>query len=263
VATSFSFCCGVVYVAAPHVWRAQIEASWVSVVLVFLACHAVNAFGEYIFHRYVLHARLIPGLSMFYKSHTTHHGLTRVVLRVPRDSTQEKPQTGIVENRYPILVEEQHESSFFPWYSYVVFALLSSLWFTPLQLLFPKLPIFLGGFLALAWTLSLYEILHAIEHWSVEKWKPLLESRRFGGFWKKVYGFHLRHHADIKSNESISGFFGIPIPDLLFGTWVNPISLYEDGSTSSRAQFVSPKPCWFIRQLDALAEWRHKRLRQR
>ncbi len=259
IIVSFVLSLIMVRIIAPDVWRVQIEASWLSIALVFLGFHLFNAFGEYFFHRYVLHSPLVPGLYTFYKSHTRHHGLTHVVLRkVQGTDTKE----GIVENVYPILEEKQHEASFFPWYSYIVFTIIGCSLYIPLQLLLPQSPIILGAFLSVAWSLSLYEILHAIQHWSLEKWRPLLQSKRFGVMWKKVYGFHLRHHADILSNESISGFFGIPIADFVFGTWVNPATLYPHGERGHAEAFVPPPPR-FIGWLDRIAEWRRKHRRQR
>ena len=37
-----------------------------------------------------------------------------------------------------------------------------------------------SGFAALATSLSLYEILHAIDHWPFEQWGPLIEHPRWG-----------------------------------------------------------------------------------
>jgi hemolysin III len=167
-----------------------------------------------------------------------------------------------VENLYPILEEKQYDASFFPWYSLFGFALVATPILIVFQWLLPKAPIFLGGYLAVALSLALYEILHAIEHLPLEKWQPLLDHPRFGNFWKKVYAFHLRHHADKKSNESISGFFGLPIPDFVFRTWVNPMTLYEHGKPNSEQEFSSPRPVFLIRWLDTLAEFRKRRFKE-
>lgn len=238
------------WLVAPSVWEAQIEARWWAILTVFLAAHLFNAFAEYFFHRYVLHAPLVPMLRRFWKQHTLHHALTHVVRR----GVQSAKTSGgrIVHNNYPILHEEQHEASFFPWYSLFAFSLVATPLFAACQFLLPDAPIFLGGYIAIGWSLSLYEILHAIEHWSLKRWQPLLEHKRYGHFWKRVYAFHLRHHADMKSNESISGFFGYPIADLVFGTWVNPMSMYQHGSEVPERDFEPPKPR-FIGWLDRLA----------
>lgn len=239
----------------PSVWEVQLNASFTTHILTFLACHLMFGIFEHPFHRYVLHSPLIPGLSTFYKSHTKHHGLTRVTWR----------QTG-VENFYPILEEKQHDSSFFPWYSYSAFVLV----FTPLFILiywmFPAIPIFLDGALALAWSISLYELVHAVEHYSLEKWLPKLEHRNslLKKFWRTMYAFHLRHHVNNKCNENISGFFGIPISDFLLGTWINPRTLYNHKEYLDKEEFgPPPRPIFFICWIDDFAEKRKQKQRSK
>ncbi len=238
---------GMLAVIAPKIWQVQIQASWQSLFVTFIICHLVNTFAEHLFHRYVLHTPLIPGCSYFYKSHTKHHGLTNIGY---------KKTTGVVSNFYPIIEEKQHEDSYFPWYSYLAFVLVLSVPFSLAQWLLPTAPIFLAGSLALAWTISLYEIFHALEHKPLEKWLPLLEHRNaiMRRFWRIAYAFHLRHHADIKCNEGISGFFGIPVADFVFRTWIDPNTLYPHGEQVDRREFEPPHPVFFIGWLDKFAE---------
>jgi hemolysin III len=73
---------------------------------------------EFFFHRYVLHKPVAPFLSYFYKQHTHHHSLTRITRR----RTPGGLEVNFVENFYPILEKEQKEASFFPWYTFVIFA---------------------------------------------------------------------------------------------------------------------------------------------
>jgi len=244
----------VVYLISPSVWKVQIEANIVSIVIIGLITHLLGAFVEFFFHRYVLHAPVIPFLSYFYRQHTHHHSLTRVTM---------KRVSGIVENYYPILEEKQYEASFFPWYSLLVFSGIATPTFVLIQWVYPTLPILLGGYSGIALSMLLYETLHALEHVDVVRWRPLLEHRRFGSFWKLLYGFHLRHHASICSNESISGFFGFPLPDILFGTYMNPESLYSHGERGNPKDFIAPKPLFFIRWLDNLAEVSVKHSREK
>ncbi|MEN9621970.1 MAG: hypothetical protein RLZZ67_404 [Candidatus Parcubacteria bacterium] len=245
IVSSLALLCLSVAFLAPNILRNELHAGWKSFVIIFLFVHLAMSFVEFFFHRYVLHAPVVPFLAHFYKQHTLHHNLTRVAL--PRTSN-------IVTNEYPILVEEQHEASFFPWYSLLVFAGITTPFFVLVHYLVPSAPIFMAGYLAIAWSLVLYELLHALEHKSVESWKPLLEHPHLGGVWKVIYGFHLRHHADIRSNESISGFFGLPVPDFVFGTWVNPDTLYEHQTVVEKKEFESPRPGFFIRWLDRYTE---------
>lgn len=246
--TGFLFALALV---APAIWEAQLAASFRTILGTFVVMHFVNAFAEFFFHRYVLHSPLVPFLSYFYRQHTLHHALTRVVKKKVVDvGTREELR---IENKYPIVEEVQHRASFFPWYAFSVFGILWTPFFILAQWILPSTPIFLAGFGAIAWSLSLYEVLHSIEHLPLEKWLPLLEHPRWGRWWKMFYAFHLRHHADIRSNESISGFFCLPITDFVFGTWVNPVALYEDKRITEADEFKSPTPR-FIGWLDRLSE---------
>ena len=78
VAVSLAVLCGAMAWLTPTVWQAQLQASGLALFAVFLVVHAAAGIGEFFFHRYVLHAPLVPFLSHFYKQHTLHHALTRV-----------------------------------------------------------------------------------------------------------------------------------------------------------------------------------------
>lgn len=235
---------------APGVWDAQFLAPLWKGVIAFLVISLGNAFIEYFFHRYVLHMPAIPLLRRLYKQHTLHHALTRIARKRGHDGR------GIlfIENKFPIIEPEQGEASFFPWYSLAVFAGLLSPLFALLEWLFPSFPWFLAGFAALAVSLTLYEVLHAINHWPFEKWAPLIEHPRWGWFWRPAYAFHLRHHAVTDCNESISGFFGLPVADWAFGTCVIPQTVYAEDEEWTPDKFRSPSPRAMIRALDAWAE---------
>lgn len=235
---------------APGVWTGQFLAPVWKGVVAFLAISLVNAFLEYFFHRYVLHTPAVPLLRRLYKQHTLHHALTRIARKQGRDGR------GIlfIENKFPIVEPEQGEASFFPWYSLAVFALVLSPLLATLQWLFPSFPWFVGGFAALAVSLTLYEVLHAINHWPFETWEPLIQHPRWGWFWRPAYAFHLRHHAVTDCNESISGFFGLPVADWVFGTCVIPQTIYAEGEVWTPEKFRSPSPVAMIRALDGVAE---------
>ena len=255
--------CGILVLVVPSVWRTQISASWGALAGVFLVTHFAAAFVEFFFHRYVLHAPLVPFLSYFYRQHTLHHALTRVSYRRTGSSRGELPCLVEVENRYPIVESKQHEASFFPWYSLAVFSLLGSLVFAPLQWLMPQTPVFLGGYVGIAWSLTLYELIHAAEHLPPEWWNRRLEHPARGRFWRRVYAFHIRHHADIRCNEAISGVFGLPLVDLLFGTYLNMENVYPHGRPVDLREFASPQPRFgFIRWLDRAAEKSIQRRRE-
>ncbi|MFA6960490.1 MAG: hypothetical protein WC205_07055 [Opitutaceae bacterium] len=244
---------------APGVWQAQLHASWWSFVLCFIAVHAIAGIFEFFFHRYILHAPLIPFLSYFYKQHTLHHALTHIGYHRSKVSNEEVP--GLIENEhiarnnFPIEEEKQHEASYFPWYSLTIFALVITPLLALAQWLMPSAPVFLGGYLAVGWSLSLYELIHAVEHWPQDTWDRLISHPRYGRMWRKAYAFHLRHHADIRCNEGISGIFGLPLVDFVLGTYVDPETLYTHGTKVHADQFNSPEPRFaFIRWLDRRAD---------
>lgn len=259
---TFAGLCLALALLTPGVWQAQLAAGWLPILGIVLAVHLAAAFLEFFFHRYVLHAPLVPFLAYFYRQHTLHHALTRVGYQKGRQTGESIPC--LVENRYPIVEEKQFEASYFPWYSLLVFSFVACPILIPLQYLLPTVPFMLGGFIAVFLSLVLYETIHAIEHWPQATWDRLVSLPRSGPFWRKAYAFHLRHHADIRCNESISGFFALPVPDWLFGTYVDPETLYRHGETAPPAEFVSPLPRFaFLRWLDRRADQSVQSRRQR
>ncbi len=249
---SFAAAMGLVWLLAPaSVWAVQLEGSWGKFAAVYLGMSLFICFLEFFFHRYVLHKPVIPAFSYFYRQHTHHHSLTRITRR----RTPGGLDVNFVENYYPILREEQKEASFFPWYTFLAFSALLTPMLALLQWLAPAFPWFSAGYTAMASSLVIYELFHAIEHWSFERWAPLIEHPRFGAFWRKVYSFHLRHHAVIDCNEAISGFFTLPVADWVFGTCVIPGVLYEHGQTvAEEREFLSPHPIAPIRWLDRVTD---------
>ncbi len=247
VLTTLACMLTILWVAAPGISAAQYAAPIGKIILVFLFTSLGTCYFEYFFHRYVLHQPLLPLVKKLYRQHTLHHGLTRIV----RKSRPNGPDIlVVVENKFPIVEEEQGEASFFPWFTLGVFGILLSPFLILAHFLIPSYPWFLGGFLALASSLILYEMFHAINHWPIEKWLPMLENPRWKWFWHPAYSFHLRHHAVIDCNESISGFFGVPLADWTFGTSVVPQSIYADGDEWQESEFTRPQPRWLIHQLD-------------
>lgn len=244
---SFAGFAALLWLCAPaSVWSAQVSTTFGRFAVGFLAISLFNCFTEWVFHRYVLHKPVVPLLSQFYRQHTLHHSLTRIGRRF----TATGREVPVVENIYPMTEPEQGEASFFPWYTFAIFGFLATPIFAVLHFVAPSIPWFLGGYAALAFSLTLYEVFHAIEHWPFEKWAVLIEQPRFGWFWRKVYSFHLRHHAVIDCNEAISGFFTLPIADWVLGTFILPKSLYLDGSEWQESEFISPRPCALVRWCD-------------
>jgi hemolysin III len=235
--------------AAPAVWEAQFASSAWKALTAFLAVSMVTCFIEFFFHRYVLHLPAIPGFGRLYRQHTLHHALTRI----GRGTMRNGRRIMVVENKFPILGPEQKEGSFFPWYAMIGFTVLMLPLLLVLNWLLPSFPWLAVGFLTIALSLTIYEVWHAINHWPLDVWLPLMEHRVWGGFWRTIYSFHLRHHAVIDCNESVSGFLGLPVADWVFGTCVLPRTIYADGEEWRSENFVAPRPRTLIRWLDRLA----------
>lgn len=235
----------------PGVWTRSLASGPGALVACFLGMHLFMCFFEWAFHRYVLHARISPLLGYFSKAHRNHHGLTPIKLQAVSPGSDR-----YVLNRYPILEEEQFEDSAFPWFALMGFWAFFTPMLVGLQLLFPTLPFLIGGYAAIALSMSFYEILHALEHYPYEWWKKAIEHPRFGRMWTALYGFHHFHHANVGANEAISGFFGLPIADWVFGTYHQPRELLLEGRVATAKDFaVKPPPGW-VRKLD---EWARKR----
>ncbi len=235
---------------APSVWESQFLAEpWLFLPAVALVSLGL-CFFEFFFHRYILHMPAIPGLRRLYRQHTLHHALTRIGRRPVREGRT----VLCVENKFPIMEEEQGEGSFFPWYALATFSLMIAPVLAFLHWLAPAFPWWFAGLAAVTNSLLLYEVLHAINHWPIEKWLPLIEHRTWGWFWRPAYTFHLRHHAVIECNESVSGFFGLPVADWAFGTCLIPRTIYTDGEDWRPENFTPPRPVRFIRWLDGVAQ---------
>lgn len=235
----------------PGPWERQLSGGWPAFLVVFLAVHMVLAFFEWFFHRYVLHTMTSSWLKRFARDHRHHHSLTPIKLRPVTEGSDR-----FVLNEYPIVEEEQHESSSFPVYA------LAGFWafFTPglvvAQLIFPQMPVMLAGYSAIAWSMLLYEVLHAIDHWPYEWWRKATEHPRFGTMWRKLYGFHHMHHANVGCNEAIGGFFGLPVADWCFGTYHQPKQLLLEGRKATARDFAVRPPYGFVRWMD---RWARKR----
>ncbi len=242
----------------PGVWERQFAAGGLALLVSFLAWHLFLCFFEWAFHRYILHSVTSRHLQWFAQGHRSHHGLTPIKLQPVAQGSDR-----YVLNRYPIVEEAQNVDAAFPWYAIAAFWAL----FTPLivgvQFLLPDAPVLMGGYAAITWSMCLYEILHAIEHRPYEWWKHATEHPRFGAFWRKLYGFHHMHHANVSCNEAISGFFSLPIADWAFGTYHQPKELLLEGRVATAKDFAVPDPPGWVRWLDAWARRRESGLRRK
>jgi len=225
----------------PNTWALQFSASWQLLAITFIGVHFFNAFFEYFVHRYVLHLPVVPFLKKFHFEHTLHHSLTDI-----------KKQGELVSNEYAIVQKHQHEASFMPWFTFLMFSLFYLPLFILISYINPEIPIFLAGYSAAFFSLVFYELFHAMLHWPIETWKRLFAQKYIGLIWRNMYKHHMRHHADIRYNESISGFFGLPVSDWFFGTYISAKTLYPHRGTVPESEFAKPKPGFFIAWLDKI-----------
>ena len=108
--------------------------------------------------------------------------------------------------------------------------------FAPMAFSFPSFPILIGGYAAIAVAHVLYEIMHVVHHQPYERcWAPRLERRWSGSAWRWLYGFHQAHHACYRCNLNVAGFFGVPLADLVFGTYARPEPLLLGGTAATTA----------------------------
>jgi hemolysin III len=242
----------------PATWTRQLAAGGLSVLSAFLGVHLFLCFFEWGFHRYVLHSVTTRWLRRFAHGHRHHHSLTPIRLQ-PVTAGSDR----FVLNRYPIVESSQYEDSAFPAYALVAFWALFSPLLIGVQLILPGLPVLLGGYAAITWSMCLYEILHAVEHQPYEWWKRATEHPRFGIVWQKLYGFHHMHHANISCNEAISGFFGLPVADWVLGTYHQPKELLLEGRLATAKDFAVPPPPRLVRWLDGWAMRRESDARHR
>jgi hemolysin III len=240
----------------PGTWERQVGAGWPALVGVFLGFHLFMCFFEWGFHRYVLHAVTSPWLAWFARGHRSHHGRTPIKLQPVSEGSDR-----YVLNRYPITEQEQYPDSAFPVYALAAFWVFFTPLLVVLDLLMPRVPVLLGGFAAVTWSMVLYEVLHAVEHQPYEWWQRALEHPRLGTLWSRLYGFHHMHHANIACNEAISGFFGLPVADWVLGTYHQPKELLLEGRVATAKDFSVPRPPALVRGLDAWARRRESRMR--
>jgi hemolysin III len=242
----------------PKLWESNVAAGVWAFILTFFAVHLFLAFFEWFFHRYILHGITMWWLQRFAHGHRHHHSLTPIRLRPVTEGSDR-----FVLNEYPITREEQYPDSAFPVYALAGFWLFFSPLLVVAQLLLPRLPILLAGYSAITWSMVLYEILHAIDHWPYEWWKKATEHPRFGAFWRLLYGFHLMHHANIGCNEAIGGFFSLPVPDWCLGTFHHPKELLLEGRMATAKDFSVRTPPALVRWMDRWARRRESRIVRR
>lgn len=238
-------------------WDQHLSAGIWAIVLTCLVCNLAICFGEYFFHRYLLHIETVRFLRALCTSHLAHHKTTSIGF----DAAERK-----VRSAYAISdAEHDEQATFPPWALIPSFASFTP-FFAPIAFSFPRLPILIGGYTAIAIALFLYETIHVAHHQPYDAWwKRKLSSPTFGKVWRKAYGFHQAHHANYKCNLNVAGFFGIPLADLVFGTYKQPDELLLDGApaTKESARRLTPQPRWPISWLDRVVLKRRRWMSRR
>ncbi len=241
----------------PWTWEQQLSAGAGAIVLTGLATGVVLCFGEYFFHRYLLHIETVRFLRTLCTSHLAHHKLTSIGF----DSTR-----STVRSAYPITDVEQDDQATFPPWALIPFWASFTPFFASIAFSFPTFPILIGGYAAITIAHFLYETIHVLHHLPYDPWwKRQIASPILGPMWRRMYGFHQGHHANYKCNQNVAGFYGIPLGDLVFGTYRQPDLLLVDGApaTKEAARKLTPEPRWPVSWLDRVVfkrrRWMSKR----
>ncbi len=242
-----------------EVWERELSFGISAIALSFLLWQVFLCFGEFFFHRYILHIVTIPPLKIFAKRHGAHHALTSISLEDGKGGGR------TIRSSYSISTLKNDEfSTFPPWALSAFFGVvwLLSVFFGAINSSFgladqrgEGMPIFIGLYSALALLYYFYEVFHMLHHKPHGWWEKKINNRITGKIWRLMYGFHQAHHANNTCNMAIGGFFGLPLADWAFGTYKQPHTLLLDGVVAKETDIaaLTPKPYWPISSLDKLA----------
>ena len=245
---------GIVRYFFPVVWDQHLASGALTLVLTGLVCNLVLCFGEHFFHRYLLHIEGVQFLRSLTSSHRAHHKLTSIVFNDAHKT---------VRSHYPICDVERDDQATFPFWALIPFWAFFTPFFAVIAFSFPHIPILISGYGAIAIAHFLYETIHVAHHQSFELWwKPKLENRVFGKMWKNLYIFHQAHHANYHCNLNVAGFYGLPLADLVFGTYKKLETPLLDGSSATKqvARELTPEPRWPINWFDRTMFKRRRRM---
>ncbi len=210
------------------VWESELASGrWLMVILpitIFVG-HLGTGLFEWAFHRWVLHSILFSWFARFAVSHRHHHDETKITTKY----LPTRPGL-VVISKFDMVEPGQFEGSAFPWWSLLGFWAMFSLLFIPLHLVWPRRPMLIGGYSAIALAYWLYEVIHAVHHYPQAWWQPKLEDPRFGKIWVRFFGFHRMHHYRKRFNMAIGGVFGFWLWDWIFRTYVHPQNLLIEGN---------------------------------
>ena len=241
--------------AFPWTWQQQLSSGVTGIVLTMVACNVVFCFGEFLFHRYLLHIDSIKWLGKLCYAHRAHHKLT---------SIRFDDRVNAVRSEYPISDVDHDDSATFPPYALLLFFAFWTPFFAVIAFSFPQFPILVGGYTALAIAHFLYETLHVLHHTPHQWWERQIKLPIVGTLFHKMYGFHQAHHANYHCNMNIAGFYGIPLADLVLRTYKQPDTLLIEGApgTKAAARALTPQPRWPISAMDRAVIKRRARMKK-
>lgn len=237
----------------PSIWARNLEAGILIISIAFVFAIGVNCINEWIFHRWVLHAKPHAWAQHPADKHREHHRLTSVELDKSHDPS-------VVVSNYAIMDADQYIHAQFPWWALPAFWAVYAIPLFGVQLMVPTVPILVPGFIGVAFTVWFYEVNHFVEHLPYPMWQRMFRWPYIGRLMQRAYGFHLMHHAHPKINEGIAGFFGIKLADRLFGTYYLPPKLLVDGIVATAADFQIPKPRAIVRWVDKIVDERERHI---
>ena len=155
-------------------WDQQWSGGLGAIVVTTLVCNLVFCFGEYLFHRYLLHANTVNFLGRLSFGHLLHHKLTSI--RFTGDK---------VQSAYPIVDVEHDDAATFPPYALLAFMAFWTPFFAVIAFSFPRIPILIGGYLAISIAHYLYETIHVAHHTPYDPWwKTKIEGPVLGTMWQ-------------------------------------------------------------------------------
>jgi hypothetical protein len=129
-------------------WNLHVASGFGAIVITCLVCNLAFCFGEYLFHRYLLHMETVRFLRTLCTSHLTHHKLTFIRFH---DADQK------VDSSYSIADTEHDDQSTFPSWALLIFFAFFTPFFAPMAFSFPHLPILISGYVSIAIAHFLYE----------------------------------------------------------------------------------------------------------
>lgn len=241
----------------PTIWLAQLTAGWPLIMLVFFGRSISNCFLEWFVHRYMLHTWIVSWLKRFWCNHGKHHGLTAIGIKKHESLGEIR-----VFSRYFLDEEGDWFNVSLADYTLLAFIAVETAFALPLQLVFPEIPFLISGYLAVACSYALYEIIHPLEHRPKEWW----DAKFSNPFWSFLRWYvsrlrrrHQYHHLHPRFNMAIMGLFGYPLADKFFRTDLLPPDILYDGALVNEKDLVPPSPHRFVLWLDAWARKREVR----